>query len=188
MGCSRAAAPARRQLSFPRVWRPCCMRTQSPPTFSVITAAALYLHWHCCRRPLPGLLGAAITAKNCISTLPLPVPAADERSLGFWALGYGRASGRPAVVITSSGTAVANLLPAVVEVRARDGRLKFGSVVYVQHLSMRLSSSEQAGRPCMGASSPTGLTGRRSPAQPWCSPTGQPERRPAAAGHRGPPC
>lgn len=41
--------------------------------------------------------------------------AADERSLGFWALGYGRATGRPAVVITSSGTAVANLLPCVVE-------------------------------------------------------------------------
>ena len=39
----------------------------------------------------------------------------DERSLGFWALGYGRAAGRPAAVITSSGTAVANLLPAVVE-------------------------------------------------------------------------
>eukprot|EP00798_Chlamydomonas_sp_ICE-L_P027190 gene27190-2434_t len=39
----------------------------------------------------------------------------DERSLGFWALGYSRASGRPAIVITSSGTAVANLLPAAVE-------------------------------------------------------------------------
>lgn len=39
----------------------------------------------------------------------------DERSLGFWAVGYGRATGRPAVVITSSGTAVANLLPACVE-------------------------------------------------------------------------
>lgn len=39
----------------------------------------------------------------------------DERSLAFWALGYGRASGAPAAVITSSGTAVANLLPAVVE-------------------------------------------------------------------------
>lgn len=39
----------------------------------------------------------------------------DERSLGFWALGYGRAAGRPAAVVTSSGTAVANLLPAVVE-------------------------------------------------------------------------
>lgn len=39
----------------------------------------------------------------------------DERSLGFWALGYGRATGRPAAVVTSSGTAVANLLPAAVE-------------------------------------------------------------------------
>lgn len=39
----------------------------------------------------------------------------DERSLGFWAVGYGRACGMPAVVITSSGTAVANLLPACVE-------------------------------------------------------------------------
>jgi 2-succinyl-5-enolpyruvyl-6-hydroxy-3-cyclohexene-1-carboxylate synthase len=39
----------------------------------------------------------------------------DERSLAFWALGYGRGSGRPAAVVTSSGTAVANLLPAVVE-------------------------------------------------------------------------
>ena len=39
----------------------------------------------------------------------------DERSLGFWALGYSRATGRPAVVITSSGTAVANLLPAAIE-------------------------------------------------------------------------
>ncbi|MEW5311204.1 MAG: hypothetical protein WDW38_002939 [Sanguina aurantia] len=39
----------------------------------------------------------------------------DERSLGFWALGYSRATGSPAAIITSSGTAVANLLPAVVE-------------------------------------------------------------------------
>ncbi|GAB4817906.1 hypothetical protein N2152v2_004952 [Parachlorella kessleri] len=39
----------------------------------------------------------------------------DERSLGFWAMGFGRATGRPAVVVTSSGTAVANLLPSVVE-------------------------------------------------------------------------
>jgi hypothetical protein len=43
--------------------------------------------------------------------------AIDERSLGFWALGFSRAnpSGLPAAVICSSGTAVANLLPAVVE-------------------------------------------------------------------------
>lgn len=39
----------------------------------------------------------------------------DERSVGFFALGLGRASGRPAAVVTTSGTAAANLLPAVVE-------------------------------------------------------------------------
>jgi 2-succinyl-5-enolpyruvyl-6-hydroxy-3-cyclohexene-1-carboxylate synthase len=39
----------------------------------------------------------------------------DERSLGFHALGYARASGSPAAIITTSGTAVANLYPAVVE-------------------------------------------------------------------------
>lgn len=39
----------------------------------------------------------------------------DERGVAFHALGYGRATGRPAVVITTSGTAVANLMPAVVE-------------------------------------------------------------------------
>ncbi|XP_031479416.1 protein PHYLLO, chloroplastic isoform X2 [Nymphaea colorata] len=39
----------------------------------------------------------------------------DERSLAFHAVGYARGSCGPAVVITSSGTAVSNLLPAVVE-------------------------------------------------------------------------
>lgn len=39
----------------------------------------------------------------------------DERSAGFLALGFARATGRAAAVVTSSGTAVANLLPAVVE-------------------------------------------------------------------------
>ena len=41
--------------------------------------------------------------------------AVDERSAAFLALGIGRADGRPAAVVTTSGSAVANLLPAVVE-------------------------------------------------------------------------
>ncbi|MDG2281772.1 MAG: 2-succinyl-5-enolpyruvyl-6-hydroxy-3-cyclohexene-1-carboxylic-acid synthase, partial [Longimicrobiales bacterium] len=39
----------------------------------------------------------------------------DERSCGFFALGVGKATARPAAVITTSGTAVANLYPSVVE-------------------------------------------------------------------------
>src|SRR5215208_3418555 len=39
----------------------------------------------------------------------------DERGTAFAALGYARATGRPATWITTSGTAVANGLPAVVE-------------------------------------------------------------------------
>jgi 2-succinyl-5-enolpyruvyl-6-hydroxy-3-cyclohexene-1-carboxylate synthase len=44
----------------------------------------------------------------------------DERGTAFGALGYARATGRPAGWITTSGTAVANGLPAVVEA-ATDG-------------------------------------------------------------------
>jgi 2-succinyl-5-enolpyruvyl-6-hydroxy-3-cyclohexene-1-carboxylate synthase len=39
----------------------------------------------------------------------------DERSAGFTALGMGRATGRPALVVTTSGTAAVELHPAMVE-------------------------------------------------------------------------
>ena len=39
----------------------------------------------------------------------------DERSAGFLALGLARGSGDPVAVVTTSGTAVANLHPAVLE-------------------------------------------------------------------------
>jgi 2-succinyl-5-enolpyruvyl-6-hydroxy-3-cyclohexene-1-carboxylate synthase len=45
----------------------------------------------------------------------------DERSAGFRALGIGLASGRPAIVCCTSGTAAVNLHPAVVE--AHHGRV-----------------------------------------------------------------
>src|SRR5262245_50963927 len=39
----------------------------------------------------------------------------DERSASFFALGLGKATGRPAVVLCTSGTAAANFHPAVLE-------------------------------------------------------------------------
>ena len=39
----------------------------------------------------------------------------DERGLGFLALGLAKASNKPVAVIVTSGTAVANLLPATAE-------------------------------------------------------------------------
>jgi len=41
--------------------------------------------------------------------------ALDERAGAYFALGLAKASGRPVVVVTTSGTAAANLHPAVVE-------------------------------------------------------------------------
>ncbi|MXW76970.1 MAG: hypothetical protein F4Z58_13215, partial [Acidimicrobiaceae bacterium] len=39
----------------------------------------------------------------------------DERSAGFFALGQARRTGRPSVLVSTSGTAAANYLPAVIE-------------------------------------------------------------------------
>jgi len=59
-------------------------------------------------RSSPLTLSVAELAENMIMHV-------DERGVGFAALGYARATGRPAVVITTSGSAVANLWPSVCE-------------------------------------------------------------------------
>lgn len=41
----------------------------------------------------------------------------DERAMAFFALGYAKASNEPAVIVTTSGSAVGNLLPAVMEAK-----------------------------------------------------------------------
>ncbi len=47
-----------------------------------------------------------------------PVSLLDERSAAFFALGYGKRTGRPAPLVCTSGTALANFHPAVVEADA----------------------------------------------------------------------
>ncbi len=53
---------------------------------------------------------AVASNPNCISRMHF-----DERGAAFYALGYVRATGKPAALVCTSGTAVANYLPAVVE-------------------------------------------------------------------------
>jgi 2-succinyl-5-enolpyruvyl-6-hydroxy-3-cyclohexene-1-carboxylate synthase len=57
---------------------------------------------------------ALVLAITGLPEAPLRM-AIDERSAAFHALGWAKAVGRPAAVVTTSGSAVASLLPAVVE-------------------------------------------------------------------------
>lgn len=59
-------------------------------------------------------LAFALHAADAAGRLRLHVRI-DERSAGFLALGLAKASGRPVAVVTTSGTATANLHPAVLE-------------------------------------------------------------------------
>ena len=63
-------------------------------------------------RSTPLVLAAAAQAEKGLIRTRVFV---DERSASFFALGLGKATGRAAAVLTTSGTAVANLLPAVIE-------------------------------------------------------------------------
>ena len=83
----------------------------------------------------------------------------DERSAGFVALGLGMASGRPAVVITTSGTAAVELHPAVVE--ASQGGVRSSPPRRIGPPSCRTSGRPRpstrpgcTGGPCGGSPNP----------------------------------
>lgn len=68
----------------------------------------------------------------------------DERSAGFFALGVARETGMPAPVIVTSGTAVANLVPAAYE--AHEGRVPFLVLSADRPSELRAIRSNQATR------------------------------------------
>ncbi len=63
----------------------------------------------------PGSRSTPLTTAVARNSRTRSIVCIDERAAAFHALGYARATGHPAVLICTSGTAVANYLPAVVE-------------------------------------------------------------------------
>ena len=97
---------------------------QSAPNANVAWAAAFVeelirngvTRFYVCpgSRSTPLVVAIARAARTHVGIVQA-VSVHDERAAAFRAVGYGRGAGRPAAVITSSGTAVANLYPAIVE-------------------------------------------------------------------------
>jgi 2-succinyl-5-enolpyruvyl-6-hydroxy-3-cyclohexene-1-carboxylate synthase len=63
----------------------------------------------------PGSRCAPITAAIARRTEARKVVHFDERGAAFFALGYAKATGKPAVLVCTSGTATANYYPAIIE-------------------------------------------------------------------------
>lgn len=65
----------------------------------------------------PGSRSAPLTLAAAANTSIQTHLHFDERGLGFFALGLAKATQQPVAVIVTSGTAVANLMPSVIEAR-----------------------------------------------------------------------
>jgi 2-succinyl-5-enolpyruvyl-6-hydroxy-3-cyclohexene-1-carboxylate synthase len=63
----------------------------------------------------PGSRSTPLTLAIAANPLITSIVHFDERGLAFHALGYAKGSGRPAALVVTSGTAVANLFPALME-------------------------------------------------------------------------
>lgn len=95
------------------------MRTENTATINLIWGALLLEELarlgvqHVCMAP--GSRSTPLTLAAAQQTKLQRHMHFDERGLGFMALGLAKASATPVAIITTSGTAVANLYPAIVE-------------------------------------------------------------------------
>ena len=119
-------------------------------------ARTLFATWKACGLRCvvlaPGARCAPLTLAARESGLDI-VRVDDERSAGFVALGWARMEGRPAAVVTTSGSAVANLLPAAVE--ARQSGIPMLLVTADRPVRLRSTGANQTGDQAamLGASS-----------------------------------
>lgn len=90
----------------------------------------------------------------------------DERSAGFFALGVGRETGRPAAVVTTSGSAAVNLHSALVE--ADHGRVPL----------LALTADRPPELHGVGANQTIGQQGLFGPSPRWATTLGPAEDRP----------
>ena len=94
----------------------------------------------------------------------------DERSAGFLALGLARGSRAPVAVMTTSGTAVANLHPAVLEAHHAGIPLVVVSADRPHELRGTGANQTTAQPGIFGASTGTPSTSRRRSSVPGCGP------------------
>jgi 2-succinyl-5-enolpyruvyl-6-hydroxy-3-cyclohexene-1-carboxylate synthase len=93
------------------------------PNLNLAWAGLLFAEWR--KRGLelalicPGSRSAPLAVAAASTPGVRTAVAIDERSAAFAALGAASVSGRPVAIVTTSGTAVANLLPAAVEASQR---------------------------------------------------------------------
>jgi isochorismate synthase/2-succinyl-5-enolpyruvyl-6-hydroxy-3-cyclohexene-1-carboxylate synthase/2-succinyl-6-hydroxy-2,4-cyclohexadiene-1-carboxylate synthase/O-succinylbenzoate synthase len=78
--------------------------------FPMVTILVTHMQYFCIA---PGSRSSPLAEAAAANPRVTCVSCIDERSMAFLAVGYGRGANKAAVVITTSGTAVSNLLPAV---------------------------------------------------------------------------
>ena len=75
----------------------------------------------------PGARSAPLTLAAARNARVEALSILDERSAAFFALGIAKRTHRPVALISTSGTAAANYLPAVIEASLRSQLKHFGS-------------------------------------------------------------